>query len=218
MRWIQKIGLGTVFVFSALAVCCFLAESFFRTCEAGKRPRPDAGQVAFLDGLVAAAIERTKSDVVYDPSYRKLSYPGGDVPEGTGVCTDVLIRSFRKVGVDLQKDVHEHMKRNFRIYPKQWGLKTTDRNIDHRRVPNLMVFFKHKGVALPITTAAEDYLPGDIVCWRLGGNLTHIGIVTDRKTLFGNRPKIVHNIGQGPKLEDMLFEYDIIGHYLYFGS
>lgn len=161
------------------------------------------------------AYELTKDHVVYNPSYFVIKYPNGDVPSGLGVCTDVVIRTYRKLGIDLQKEVHEDMTQNFSIYPKIWGLKTPDTNIDHRRVPNLMVYFKRKGTALPISTNAEDYKPGDIVCWNLGGAITHIGIVSNYKSLDGERYQIIHNIGSGQVLEDMLFDFKIIGHYSY---
>jgi len=165
--------------------------------------------------LSKAAIELTKDDVIYDPSYYSISYPNGDVPADRGVCTDVVIRAYRKVGIDLQKEVHEDMKAHFSLYPKIWGMKTTDKNIDHRRVPNLMVFFKREGVVKPMTKNAEDYIPGDIVCWNLGGGTTHIGIVVNRKSNDGQRYMMVHNIGGGQVLEDCLFDFKIIGHYYY---
>lgn len=172
----------------------------------------------FLDRLVEAAIERTSHQVRYDPTYFRIAYPGGDVPSEVGVCTDEVIRSYRKVGVDLQREVHEDMRANFRLYPRNWGLRRPDTNIDHRRVPNLMVFFSRKGERLPVTSRAEDYRPGDIVTWDLGSGLTHIGIVVgvpaeaDRARL-----QIVHNIGAGPKMEDVLFNWKITGHYRYAG-
>lgn len=165
--------------------------------------------------LVNAALELTKQQVTYDPSYFSIDYPNGDVPSDKGVCTDVVIRAYRKTGVDLQKLVHEDMKANFTNYPKIWGLTSTDKNIDHRRVPNLMTFFKNKGAEKPITDNPEDYLPGDVVCWNLGGAVTHIGIVVNKKSNNSNRNLIVHNIGNGQVLEDMLFDFKIIGHYRY---
>ncbi|MBO0591209.1 DUF1287 domain-containing protein [Cellulophaga sp. E16_2] len=165
--------------------------------------------------LSEAAIELTKQEVTYDPSYFSIDYPNGDVPSDKGVCTDVIIRAYRKVGIDLQKEVHVDMKSNFSAYPKLWGLKTTDRNIDHRRVPNLMTYFKRIGAEKPISDKAEDYVTGDIVCWNLNGALTHIGIVVDKKSKDGKRNLIVHNIGRGQVLQDCLFDYKIIGHYRY---
>ena len=165
--------------------------------------------------LVAAAIDRTRQKVVYDPAYRTIAYPMGDVPSATGVCTDEVIRAYRAVGVDLQQLVHEDMRASFEAYPRQWGLKRPDPNIDHRRVPNLQVFFTRHGTSLPVSARATDYAPGDLVTWNLGGNVPHIGIVTDRRSADGQRPMIVHNIGAGPRLEDMLFAYAITGHYRY---
>jgi len=169
--------------------------------------------------LVAAAVERSRVHVRYVADYVRIPYPGGDVPADTGVCTDEIIRIYRKVGIDLQKEVHEDMVANFREYPRKWRWFTPqpDTNIDHRRVPNLMVFFRRKGESLPITTTANDYVPGDIVAWDLGGGVTHIGMVVDREPLLAKRYMILHNIGQGPQIEDVLFDWKIIGHYRYFG-
>ena len=163
--------------------------------------------------LSLAALELTKEKVVYDPSYFSISYPNGDIPKGKGVCTDVIIRAYRKIGVDLQKEVHEDMKTNFSKYPKLWGLKSTDKNIDHRRVPNLMTYFKRQQAEKIISRNPKDYLPGDIVAWNLGGAITHIGIVVHKKSLDKKRNLIVHNIGSGQVLEDCLFSNKIIGHY-----
>jgi uncharacterized protein YijF (DUF1287 family) len=180
-------------------------------------PRPSSGS-PLLDSLVEAAIERTTFEVRYDPTYFNIAYPGGDVPAEVGVCTDEVIRSYRKVGVDLQKEVHEDMKANFRLYPRKWGLKKTDTNIDHRRVPNLMVFFERQGAAQPVTDDARDYRPGDVVTWDLGGGLTHIGIVVNVPSeADAARLMIVHNIGAGPRMEDVLFNWKITGHYRYTG-
>jgi len=173
----------------------------------------------FLHRFVAAAVERTQHKVRYDPAYVRIAYPGGDVPADTGVCTDEVIRAYRAVGIDLQKEVHEDMLANFNAYPSQarWHKQKPDSNIDHRRVPNLMVFFSRKSEALPIAERGEDYQPGDLVTWDLGQGTTHIGIVVDQKGWFSRHYKIVHNIGQGPKMEDVLFDWKIIGHYRYFG-
>ncbi len=172
---------------------------------------------SFERSLVEAALERTLHQVRYDGSYRKIGYPGGDVPDDVGVCTDLVIRAYRALGVDLQRQVHEDMASNFSAYPSKriWGLKTTDRNIDHRRVPNLQAFLRRHGRVLPVSNNPHDYAAGDLVTWMLPGNLPHIGIVTDRKSGLGGRPLVVHNIGAGPVLEDMLFEYRITGHYRY---
>lgn len=173
----------------------------------------------FLERLSDAAIERTHHSVRYDPSYVKIPYPGGDVPADTGVCMDEVIRSYRALGVDLQKEVHEDMEQNFSAYPRKWRwlAGSPDTNIDHRRVPNLIVFFSRKGEALPITNRAEDYVPGDLVTWDLGGGVPHIGIVVDRKSLVTGRYMVVHNFGEGPRMEDVLFNWKITGHFRYFG-
>lgn len=173
----------------------------------------------FLQKLVAAAVERTHHAVRYDPAYVRIPYPNGDVPPETGVCTDEIIRSYRAVGIDLQKEVHEDMLRNFSAYPNQrrWLLAHTDTNIDHRRVPNLMAFFSRKGELLTTSIKSEDYAPGDLVTWDLGGNVPHIGIVVDRNSTRTGRYLVVHNIGRGPQMEDVLFHWKITGHYRYFG-
>jgi uncharacterized protein YijF (DUF1287 family) len=173
------------------------------------------GQTNFYDKLSDAALGLTKQKVVYDPAYFTISYPNGDVPADKGVCTDVVIRAYRKVGIDLQKEVHEDMTANFNKYPKKWGLKYSNTSIDHRRVPNLMVFFARHGKIEPITDKSDDYLPGDIVCWNLGGAITHIGLVVNKKSTDSKRNLIVHNIGGGQVLADCLFEFKIIGHYRY---
>jgi uncharacterized protein YijF (DUF1287 family) len=174
-----------------------------------------AQQPTFTSKLSNAAISLTKNAVVYDPTYFKISYPMGDVPTGKGVCTDVVIRAYRKLNIDLQRLVHEDMVLHFNIYPKRWGLKKTDTNIDHRRVPNLMVFFNRFGRSLPRTLVPTDYHTGDIVCWDLGGGTTHIGIVIENRSKDGKRHLIVHNIGGGQVMEDCLFNWKIIGHYRY---
>jgi uncharacterized protein YijF (DUF1287 family) len=166
--------------------------------------------------VVEDAVEQSTYTVSYDPSYVKLDYPGGDVPLDRGVCTDVVIRSFRKVGVDLQKEVHEDMTRAFALYPKKWGLARPDSNIDHRRVPNLMTFFERKGKALGVTNESADYQPGDIVTWDLGGGTPHIGVVTNVWSDATENYLIAHNIGGGVRVEDVLFNWRITGHYRYF--
>jgi uncharacterized protein len=172
-----------------------------------------AAQEKFSLRLSDAAIALTRQAVEYDPAYFSIPYPNGDVPADKGVCTDVIIRAYRKLGIDLQKEVHEDMKMNFSKYPKKWGLKTTDKNIDHRRVPNLMTYFARHGTVLRKTTAAEDYAPGDIVTWDLGGGITHIGIVVNRKSDDQQRWLVVHNIGRGQQIADCLFQFTITGHY-----
>lgn len=173
------------------------------------------GQNTFYEQLADSALVLTKQKVIYDPSYTNIAYPNGDVAADKGVCTDVIIRAYRKLGIDLQKEVHEDMVANFGLYPKKWGLNSPDKNIDHRRVPNLMTFFSRFGTEKKLSKNILDYQPGDIVCWDLGGGILHIGIVSKKKTFFSKRYLIVHNIGAGQVLEDCLFDYKIIGHYHY---
>jgi len=174
------------------------------------------GQSNFFLQLADSAFTLTKQQVTYDPSYFQIVYPNGDAPANRGVCADVVIRAYRKLGIDLQKEVHEDMKANFDKYPKKWGLSRPDKNIDHRRVPNLMVFFSRHGTVKKISQNPIDYQPGDIVCWDLNGRgLTHIGIVSRKKSEDGKRNLIIHNIGAGQVLEDLLFSFKIIGHYTY---
>ena len=172
-------------------------------------------QTDFGKQLSDAALKLTAQKVKYDPAYFTIPYPNGDVPRDKGVCTDVVIRAYRQLSIDLQKEVHEDIKNNFSKYPKTWGLKKPDKNIDHRRVPNLMTFFTRFGEVKKLSNSADDYKPGDIVCWNLGGNITHIGIVVDKKSTDGKRYQVVHNIGAGQVLEDCLFNFKIIGHYTY---
>ena len=177
---------------------------------------------SFLERLAVKALEQTKIQVEYVPDYVRISYPNGDVPANTGVCTDLVIRAYRGVGIDLQKLVHEDMLVHFRDYPQLWKLKKPDSNIDHRRVPNLMTFFKHRQAEVKITKNPSDYKPGDLVTWNLQNQnsvsgITHIGIVTNRKSEDGQRFLVAHNIGAGNQLEDMLFSYTIIGHFRFSG-
>jgi uncharacterized protein YijF (DUF1287 family) len=165
--------------------------------------------------LQKAALSQVGVTTHYSGRYVRIPYPNGDVDTKSGACTDVLIRAFRMHGIDLQKLVHEDMVAHFSSYPQRWGLRAPDRNIDHRLVPNLMTFFRHSGKELPITRNPEDYRSGDIVAWDLGRGVTHIGFVSDEKAP-GSRRKIIHNIGRGVKVEDILFVYQIIGHYRYF--
>jgi uncharacterized protein len=167
----------------------------------------------FGERLAAAATAQVGVTLHYDPAYTKLSYPGGDVPLSRGVCSDVVIRAFRRQRIDLQQLVHEDMRASFAAYPKQWGLRRPDRNIDHRRVLNLQTFFARRGLTRPITQHAGDYQAGDIVVYTLPGNLPHIGIVAARRSDDGARPLLVHNIGLGARLEDVLFAWEVVGHY-----
>jgi uncharacterized protein YijF (DUF1287 family) len=202
------------FTISALVVFAFAAAALPHQNNPGKISKQE-----FLNKLSGSAIERTNHIVRYDPSYVRIAYPRGDVPADTGVCTDEIIRAYRALGIDLQKEVHEDMTSNFSAYPnsRRWGLAHTDTNIDHRRVPNLMTFFSRKGQSLALSIRAEDYAPGDLVTWDLGGGVPHIGIVVDRKSASSGRFMVVHNIGRGPKLEDVLFQWKITGHYRYYG-
>ena len=209
-----------------LVVILLLASTSACASRAGETKQPTSG-AARLQGLIRkpvsndprikkvvdSAIEQTQLTFEYDPAYAKLDYPGGDVPIVRGVCADVIVRAFRSAGVDLQKDVHEDMNRNFARYPDNWGARRPDSNIDHRRVPNLMTFFKRSDRSLPISKQSSDYLPGDIVAWELDNRLLHIGLVTDAVAEKTQNYQIVHNIGAGARLEDVIFNWKIIGHY-----
>ncbi|HEX7152097.1 MAG TPA: DUF1287 domain-containing protein [Thermoanaerobaculia bacterium] len=169
-----------------------------------------------VDALIRGALAQVGVTRSYDPAYRRIPYPNGDVPMSTGVCTDVVIRAFRAAGIDLQVLVHEDMRANFRAYPKNWGLTRPDRNIDHRRVPNLATFFRRRGGALPVTSRGAAYKPGDIVTWRLSSGVPHIGLVSSTKVRGTDRYRVVHNIGSGAQHEDVLFAYEVTGHYRWF--
>lgn len=177
-----------------------------------------SGEDLFAERLASAALSLTQQEVVYDPAYYSIDYPNGDVPSHRGVCTDVVIRAYRLLDIDLQREVHEDMVAHFQLYPAIWGLSRPDSNIDHRRVPNLMKYFERFGTEKAITSRAADYLPGDIVCWNLGGGITHIGILIRNSSHTGSRPLVVHNIGGGQVVEDCLFDFRIIGHYIYNGK
>jgi uncharacterized protein YijF (DUF1287 family) len=163
--------------------------------------------------LVAAARAQVGTTRLYDPSYQTIAYPMGDVPLERGVCSDVVIRAFRAVGLDLQEAVHRDMARHFAAYPQLWGLSSTDRNIDHRRVPNLATYFTRRGNALGVTEDPADYAPGDVVAWVLGNGRPHVGLVSDRRSADGLRPLMIHNIGAGAREEDVLLDYKITGHF-----
>lgn len=195
MRLGRALSCSAAFVFSTLC----LAPSL----PAFAAPAPD---------VVAAAKEQIGVTLLYDASYQRLAYPNGDVPAEHGVCTDVVVRAFRRVGIDLQERVHRDMKAAWKAYPATWGLTRPDPNIDHRRVPNLATFFGRHGQSLPVSKTAADYAPGDIVTWMLPGGLPHIGLVADVRTPSGV-PLVIHNIGAGTRMEDRLFAYPITGHY-----
>ena|SRR2546425_11277077 len=179
------------------------------------RPLP-ANASPQLRQLVEGAIEQSKVTTGYDPSWVKIDYPNGDVPGDTGVCSDVVVRAFRKAGIDLQKEVHEDMTRARSEYPRKWGASGTDTNIDHRRVLNLTTYFDRQGKSLPITDDRADYLPGDVVAWDLSEGHEHIGILTNLSSEPDKHYLIVHNIGAGARVEDVLLAWKIIGHYRYF--
>ena len=179
--------------------------------------QPDV-ELSFAEALAQAALARTMHRVRYDGRYIKIAYPMGDVPQEIGVCTDVVIRSYRELGVDLQQAVHEDIKQHFNQYPsrKRWGLRKPDTNIDHRRVYNLQAFFERKGESLPISDDPRDYKPGDLVTWQVSPKLPHIGVVLDLVSKEDEaRHLIAHNIGAGPVIDDILFDYKITGHYRY---
>lgn len=204
--------------FALLLAACLAGLAAQKPAPAPAIPPALTPQQRFLQQLVAAADDRPKHFVRYDPAYVSIPYPGGDVPSNTGVCSDEIVRIYRAVGIDLQEEVHEDMQANFWSYPNhlRWHTIGTDTNIDHRRVPNLMTFFSRKGTSLPTTAVASNFAPGDIVAWDLGGGVTHIGMVVDRRGASGAW-MVVHNIGAGPQMEDVLLKWKIIGHYRYFG-
>jgi uncharacterized protein len=204
------VTLGIVLM-SLLAVCASRAGERRATVE--NLTRKPASDNPHITRVVASAIEQTQYTFSYDASYVKLDYPGGDVPRDRGVCADVIVRAFRSAGVDLQKEVHEDMAKNFGTYPDRWGARRPDTNIDHRRVPNLMTFFERLGKSVPITKRAADYLPGDVVAWELDNGLLHIGIVSDAVAAQPQTYLVVHNIGAGAKIEDVVLSWKIIGHY-----
>ncbi|SFB19520.1 hypothetical protein SAMN05660845_1960 [Flavobacterium swingsii] len=192
--------------------------SFF-TCSYNSKENTSQETIikTFEEQLSDVAISIIDENIEYDPSYFAIKYPNGDIPKNKGVCTDVVIRSYRKLNIDLQKEVHEDLKTNFSKYPnlKKWGLTKPDTNIDHRRVPNLEIFFSRKGQKLKITNNSDDYKVGEIITWMINNKLPHIGIITNKKSLDGKRPMIVHNVGNGQVLQDCLFSYEIVGHYKY---
>jgi uncharacterized protein len=213
--WNRSIGGGLALISMWLCVSC--GSKNFDSISKILSPAPTIVPIESpkIQKIIANAIEQTKITRSYDPAYIKLAYPGGDVPMSTGVCTDVVIRAFRAVNIDFQREVHQDMQRNFGAYPRNWGAKAPDSNIDHRRVPNLMVWLQRQGKAVPITNDGRDYQPGDIVTWDFGGGQQHIGIVTNIRAT-PDRFAIVDNAGWGTKVEDVLFVWKQIGHYRYF--
>lgn len=200
---------------SAMRFACTIVVIAISIASAHAQSAPGDEPVASepVREVIRAACAQVSVTKYYDPSYVRLAYPGGDVPIERGVCTDVVIRAFRAAGVDLQRSVHEDMRRAFDSYPKRWGLSRPDSNIDHRRVPNLATLFTRQGHSVAASPDAETYIPGDVVTWDLGGGVPHIGIVTARRDPDSNRRLIVHNIGNGAQLEDVLFHWKITGHF-----
>jgi len=194
--------------------CLATASLFVLLAALGPCGNPPAREER-LAKVVAAAVAQVGVTIHYAPAYQRLPYPGGDLPADRGVCTDVVIRAFRAAGVDLQKEVHEDMAAHFGEYPKAWGLSHPDSNIDHRRCPNLVTFLRRRGALRPVSDRSRDYEPGDLVFWRLTSGVPHVGLVTDRPGPEG-RPLVVHNIGLGAQLEDVLFAWPITAHARYF--
>lgn len=189
----------------------FTGVLLFMMANAGLLPEGQAS--SRISRVLEGAYQQVGTTTIYDGSYRRLPFPGGDIPIERGVCSDVLVRAYRHAGLDLQLLVNQDMSRSFRDYPQLWGLSKPDSNIDHRRVPNLAAFFRRNGKSLPVSTRASDYSAGDIVTWRLASGVPHIGLVADR--LQRGRPLVIHNIGGGAQVEDVLFSYAITGHYRY---
>jgi uncharacterized protein YijF (DUF1287 family) len=213
----------TILLLAALLFSLSCQRQVARTLKPLKPPEQQtetralpANSSPSLKLVIDGAVDQVGKTTAYDPSYQKLDYPNGDVPIETGVCSDVIVRAFRKAAIDLQKDVHEDMKSNFSAYPTRWGLNGPDANIDHRRVPNLQTFFTRKGKSQTTTAGSENFLPGDIVTWDLGFGTEHIGIVVNVWYKPSQRYLIVHNIGGGTLMEDVLFAWKITGHYRYF--
>lgn len=220
---LQRIAL-LLAVASVVVVATSACASHAGDTSASARTTPDRAAVQGLTRkpisnipqitkAVDSAIEQTRYTFEYDPSYAKLDYPNGDVPRERGVCADVIVRAFRNAGVDLQKEIHEDMSRHFAAYPAKWGARKPDSNIDHRRLPNLMTLFERRSKSVPITRKPADYFPGDVVAWELDNHLLHIGLVTDALAGATQNYLVVHNIGAGAKIEDVLMSWKIIGHY-----
>lgn len=195
---------------------------FLRAAQAGASAE-QAGLLAEMletsnelgDRLAAAALTHSTEDVMYDPAYYMIDYPGGDVPANKGVAADVIVRTFREIDIDLQKEVHQDMARDFRLYPQLWSAPGPDTNIDHRRVPNLQRYFIRHGITLDTSRSPEEYRPGDIVVWAIANAETHIGIVVPGPGDRAGQPWVVHNIGAGVVWDNSLFDYQILGHYRY---
>ncbi|CAN5457442.1 DUF1287 domain-containing protein [soil metagenome] len=216
---LKKFGVFFLIFFISLTFACRNdsgnSHSTFATAD--EQPKLEQIQSDEIRKLLESANEQLNLTNSYDPNYAVIPYPNGDVPIETGVCTDVVIRAFRNANIDLQKEVHEDIAANFSAYPNKWNLKSPDKNIDHRRVPNLQTFFTRRGKSLPIKQKGEDYKPGDVVSWDLDGKgMTHIGLVSNIYNENTKRYSIIHNIGGGAALEDRIFDWKINGHYRYF--
>lgn len=201
---------GLLFGFSSITKYGFINQYLLL-----HSPVPSTREPEFYRRLAQAAESQLSTAVTYSSAYYPIAYPMGDIPAHLGVCSDVVIRAYRALGIDLQQQVHQDMAQNFMAYPKIWRLLKPDTHIDHRRVPNLMTFFNRAGASLPLSLQPEDYLPGDLVAWDIGQSLTHIGLISDKKSEQSGAPLIIHNIGAGVQQEDKLFAYRIIGHYRY---
>jgi uncharacterized protein YijF (DUF1287 family) len=220
-RAVKKVFLGLALLLCLLPACRQSADQAIAERDPkripGTRVRPlPADAPRALRQVVEAGLEQPKQTLYYDQSYVRIDYPGGDLPPERGACTDVVVRAFRRGGVDLQKEVHEDMTRAFGAYPTRWGMTRPDSNIDHRRVPNLRTYFERQGKSLPVSQDPADYLPGDLVTWDLGGGVDHIGMVTNVWSDAASRYLVVHNIGRGARVENVLFAWRITGHYRYF--
>lgn len=216
-RGVRRIGSLVTFVVVLAAIAFVMAgvpegRALLGQLIVRVDPPPDTAS-AKAHEFASAAAKQVGVTVSYDASYVQLAYPGGDVPVETGVCTDVVVRAMREMGTDPQVEVHEDMAAAFGEYPRTWGLSEPDPNIDHRRVPNLQVYFERLGKSLPVTSVAADYQPGDIVTWKMPGGSPHVGIVSARQAPWESRFAIVHNAGRGTRVEDVLFDFTITGHY-----
>ena len=214
----SRLALWHLVALSALWLACAAPAS-----QALRQPPPTpraAVPLTLRQRVIANAVEQTQRTTAYDPAYVALTYPNGDLPIDRGVCADVIVRALRAANLDLQKEIHEDMQRAFAKYPQKWGAKSTDANIDHRRVPNLMTWFARQQKSLPVSERAADYLPGDVVAWELNADTgqLHIGLVSDTKVAGANHYAIVHNISSGAQFADVLFAWKIIGHYRYFSD
>jgi len=225
MMSVKYIAILSLLTALFLTASCESARTSVAQLAAAARPSVDTVEKPALAdiakpeirSILESANAQTESVTGYTQKYFTIAYPNGDVPKNTGACTDVVIRSYRAAGIDLQKEVHEDMKANFTKYPQKWGLRRPDSNIDHRRVPNLHAYFTRQGKSLPITNEGLNFRPGDVVAWDLNGKgLTHIGVVSNKWNESKRRYLIIHNIGGGTNLEDRLFDWKIIGHYRYF--